>query len=92
MEPDDAVFRGVEFCGGIPEGGGFSRSDFSGEQGHGAEADGVIETLDHGSEVGGLVDVIEAYPDREGFLFKAEEGAIGVGHDFLPFPQRLPPR
>jgi len=38
---NDLVLRGVEYCGGVSEGGGFAASDVAGDNGCGAEVQGV---------------------------------------------------
>ena len=39
---DDLVLRGVEFCGGVSEGGGFAASHIAGDNGGGAEVQGAF--------------------------------------------------
>jgi hypothetical protein len=94
-DPKQAPFGGVEVVDGKAKGGGFSRADFAGDHGDGAQAQSIIEAVLDPFESRGRQDLFGSQVGAEGFFGESEERAIGLGiHDFssLGWKERLPPR
>ena len=75
----------MEFGGGVSQGGGFAASDVAGDDGGGAEVQGVEEAFRCGLEARQGVEIFHTDILTEGFFLEAEKGFIAHG----PPPRRV---
>jgi hypothetical protein len=71
---------------GVTQSGGFPVADLSGDEGHGACADGIVESFLDTHKFRGLKDFAKFQICLKGFFLEAEEGSVSHGHHLLrPF-------
>lgn len=73
---DDSVLRRMKRRGGIAQGGGFARTNLSGDDTDGAQVESIGESVCEGLEARQGVEVLDLDILRERFTLKAEEVLI----------------
>jgi len=73
---DETVEGGVQGMGGIAQGGGFAGADLSGDDRHGAQFEGIVESVCEGLETWQGIEVLDLDILREGFSLEAEKVLI----------------
>ncbi len=73
---DDAVSRGMEFSGGMAQGGGFAAAHIAGDDGDGAQIQGIEKAFRNGLKPRQGVEILQSDILGKGFFLKPEEGFI----------------